>query len=228
MKLKPIGFAFQKPSSRPEVFPEPKVIAPFSHNTTPLEGIVLNAVGAVIQVAVKFPALKPELIVALVPGQTPLAVVVTVAVGKGYTPTEIKATEGQPPLFGVPVTLKSVVAEIVAVVEDPDVVLKVVPLVNDSQVYTTPVIEELAVNVTSPPVPQKLGTEGVIVIISLLNPSSVYETPAWFLFNELESVAVTDQVTVALDGVTVGIIPVQSLPAVLVIVIGVWAVPLIL
>ena len=36
--------------------------------------------------AVKFPADKPVLIVADVPGQTPLALVVKFAVGNGYNP----------------------------------------------------------------------------------------------------------------------------------------------
>ena len=55
---------------------------------TPPETSVLAKPGAVIGACgittlVKLPALKPELIVADVPGQTPLAVVVTVADGNG-------------------------------------------------------------------------------------------------------------------------------------------------
>jgi hypothetical protein len=54
---------------------------PFSTSVVALEGT--GDIVTVIGVTVKFPALKPELIVAEVPGQTPLAEEVTFAVGNG-------------------------------------------------------------------------------------------------------------------------------------------------
>ena len=78
MKPKPIGIAPQPPSSK-----SPPVVgttaAPPVAKTVAFTGAVLGA--CVMVELVKLPAVKPELMVALVPGQTPVAVVVTVAFG---------------------------------------------------------------------------------------------------------------------------------------------------
>jgi hypothetical protein len=94
LKLNPIGIKPQPPSSPvPEVNGTLNTLA--ETKVTAVPGAVLGA--CAIDTLVKLPALKPELIVALVPGQTPLAEVVTVAEGSGYTETEKNAVLVHPP-----------------------------------------------------------------------------------------------------------------------------------
>ena len=82
MNPKPIGLLFQYPSSRDP--PVRVVVAvPLLQRTVAFAGGVVKVFLGVIHVAEKLPALKPEFIVAGVPGQTPLADVVTVAEGRG-------------------------------------------------------------------------------------------------------------------------------------------------
>ncbi len=80
MNVNPIGILLQPPSSN-EPDARATAVTPLLTKVVALPGTVDGAKG--IHAAVKLPALKPELIVADVPGHTPFAVVVTVAEGRG-------------------------------------------------------------------------------------------------------------------------------------------------
>jgi hypothetical protein len=80
LKVNPIGIPPQPPSSKLPL-DRGMLATPFSTRVLALEGT--GVIATVIGVTVKLPALNPELIVAEVPGQTPVAEVVTIVEGKG-------------------------------------------------------------------------------------------------------------------------------------------------
>ena len=109
----------------------------------------------------KLPALKPELIVTLVPGQTPEAEVVTVAVGKGYTPILFTVVKSGHPR-ALTVNLKSEVLVIVVLVGFAVVDDKTTPAVKDSQSIDADELIGPACNDKPPPAPQKTSSEETI------------------------------------------------------------------
>jgi len=115
----------------------------------------------VIGVTVKLPALKPELIIAAVPGQTPEADVDTVEEGKGYTPILFTVVKSAQPR-ALTVNLKSDVLTIVVLVglavEDD----KATPAVKDSQSIDADEFKGAACKDKPPPTPQKTSSEETI------------------------------------------------------------------
>ena len=99
--------------------------------------------------------------VAVTPGQTPLAEVVTVALGNGYTPIDTNASGVAQP-FTVVDNLKSDVTNKVAFVDVPVGADNVAPAVKAVQDGIAPAIRLFAVKVTVPPVPQNVANEEVI------------------------------------------------------------------